>query len=163
MKTIYLIRHAKSSWSNGQLSDFDRPLNERGKRDRVTMANRLKAREEKPEIWISSSAKRTRQTTKKMCSILGFDFSEVVFFDELYHASHFDILNCINQLENENQILFLTGHNPGISVFCDCLCNYSVDFTTCGIAKIEFESAKEWAEISGGTGNLIYFDYPKKE
>ena len=159
MKHLYLVRHAKSSWSNQGQPDFERPLNDRGRRDVITMGERLKNKI-KIDVFISSSAARTNQTSLSLANSFGFDLNRVQFYDELYHASPRKMLNVINDVDDKYESLIVVGHNPGISMLCDDLCNYSVDFPTLAIAKITFETDK-WAEIFNETGALDYFDFPK--
>lgn len=161
MKYLFLVRHAKSDWGNDGLPDFDRPLNERGNKDKGIMGKRLKEKSIELDSFISSSAKRTTQTSIALAKEMSFLTQEVKFFKEIYHASPSVMLSFINKTENKNNNLMLVGHNPGISVLCDYLCNYSVDFPTLGIAKISFET-EDWKEVSAQTGILEWFDFPKK-
>ena len=160
MKTLYLIRHAKSSWNDAGLTDFERPLNERGKRDVISIGERLKLKKALPSIIISSTAKRTRITSKKLAKKVGFNSSEIEFKQELYLANTPILLNILNNISDEHSIVFVVGHNPGISNFCDYLTNQFYDFPTCGIAKITF-NIDSWAEVSNGLGDIEWFDYPK--
>lgn len=160
MKTLYLIRHAKSSWSNASLSDFDRPLNERGKHDAVTMGDRLLKQNILPDCIISSSSKRTKKTAKRITKALNFKFSNVQFKDELYHANHLTLMKTLCEVQDKYNSIFIIGHNPGISNFCDYLTHQAIDFPTTGIAKITFE-VDSWMEITSGYGVLEWFDYPK--
>lgn len=160
MKTLYLIRHAKSSWKDVDLSDFERPLNERGKRDVVTMGERLLDKNIMPDCVLASSAKRTRSTAKKITKIVGFDSSNIEFIEDLYHSGTHTLLNYVNNISDKNESAFVVVHNPGVSNFCDYLTNSAIDFPTCGIAKITF-GIDSWKEVSSNLGNLEWFDYPK--
>ena len=160
MKTIYLIRHAKSSWKNIEISDFERPLNKRGKEDRKIMGQRLVSRNCNPQIFLSSSAKRTRETSIEISKAIGFKSSKIRFLDILYHAVHPVMLSEINKQNNKSDTLILVGHNPGISNLGYYLTGIPTSFPTCGIAKITFET-NNWEEISSETGFLEFFDYPK--
>lgn len=160
MKTLYLIRHAKSSWSNASLSDFDRTLNERGKQDAVTMGQRLKNQNIMPNCIISSSAKRTKKTSERISKVLGFNFADVEFKQELYHSSHLTLMRSLNNIKEKNDSVFIIAHNPGVSNFCDYLTHHTIDFPTTGVAKITFE-VDSWMEITSGSGILEWFDYPK--
>ncbi len=160
MKTLYLVRHAKSSWNNASLSDFERPLNDRGNADKKVMAKRLKEKETELDFILSSSAKRTSQTTYAIKEELSISSENIKFSDNLYHASLVNMLSETNSVSDDNDIIMLVGHNPGMSNLCDYLCDYFVDFPTLGIAKITFE-LDSWQEISRGTGTLEWFDFPK--
>lgn len=161
MKHLFLVRHAKSDWGNPGLTDFERPLNERGNRDKKTMGKRLRNKSIEISSFISSSAKRTNQTSMALAKEIEFNTQDIQFFEELYHSSPSVMLSFINKTKNEHNNLMLVGHNPGISMLCDYLCNYSVDFPTLGIAKITFQT-EDWMEVSTQTGTLEWFDFPKK-
>jgi phosphohistidine phosphatase len=164
MKTIYFNRHAKSDWSNTGLSDFDRPLNSRGLRDAPTMGKRLKSREEVIDLFVSSPANRAINTARTMAGEYGYPLEKIVEIKDLYLPSVRDFLQAISQLDNAHTSIILFAHNPGITEIVEYLTNdYIGNMPTCGIAKIEFQSANSWNEISGGTGKLVIFDYPKNE
>lgn len=160
MKTLYLIRHAKSSWSNNNLSDFDRPLNEKGKSDAIKMGNKLLSQKVMPNCVIASSSKRTKKTAKRITKILGFSYSDLDFRKELYHSNYKTLMICLTSINDNNNSCFIIVHNPGVSNFCDYLTHHAIDFPTCGIAKISFE-VDSWMEITSGSGVLEWFDYPK--
>ena len=162
MKTLYLVRHAKSSWGDSTISDFDRPLNERGNRDKTVMGNRLFNKNLTLDLMISSSAKRTKQTSIGLAKEIGYATDAIHFLDELYHASVQQLTTQINRLDSTKNSVLLVGHNPGISLLCDYLCNHQADFPTLGIACISFET-ENWEEIFRNTGTLQWFDYPKNE
>ena len=161
MKTLYIVRHAKSSWSQSGLSDFERPLNDRGNRDKKTMGKRLADQHVEIDLIISSSAKRTTQTTYGLVKEMNFDSSNISFFDELYHAGVSVLLNTVCKTPDSVSKLMLVGHNPGVSSFCGYLCGFLTDFPTLGIVKINFE-IDSWEEVSAETGVLEWYDYPKK-
>lgn len=161
MKNLFLVRHAKSDWKNIGLTDFERPLNERGNRDKKAMGERLKKKSVLFESFISSSAKRTTQTSLALAKSINFPTNKIEFFEELYHASPSVMLSFINKTDNKTSNLMMVGHNPGVSLLCDYLCNYSIDFPTLGMAKISFET-ENWMEVSAQTGTLEWFDFPKK-
>lgn len=160
IKTVYLIRHAKSSWSEVGLSDFDRTLNDRGNLDAVTMGKRLKAKNILPDYILSSSSKRTKKTAKKITKEIGINYNEVDFNEAIYHASYEVLMHHLTNINDKHQTVFLIGHNPGISNFCDYLTHQALYFPTCGIAKITFE-VDSWQEITSNSGTLAWFDYPK--
>lgn len=160
MKNLILVRHAKSSWNNAQLSDFDRPLNDRGNEDKRTMGTRLKARNEGVELILSSSSKRTTQTSIALAKAINYPTEAIQFQEEIYHASVATMMQHINAVSNTIDTLMLVGHNPGISLLCDYLCGSYLDFPTLGMAKITFET-NNWEEVFGDTGSLIWMDYPK--
>ncbi len=113
MKTLLLLRHAKSSWSDPSLDDFDRPLNERGRRAGLTMGKFLKDKGPLPGLIICSSAKRARQTLKRLQKAIG-EKIPVRFEDGLYMASPKKMLNILKQADDAQASVMLIGHNPGM-------------------------------------------------
>lgn len=159
MKTLYLVRHAKSSWSDASLADYDRPLNERGKRDVVTMGQRFKAKGIQPSMILSSSAKRTTKTAQALAKEMDHK-KEIVFKKELYHSSVLDNLKALGKVDREYESIMLVGHNPTVSNFCDYLTGQLFHFPTCAVAQITLE-INSWEEITKDIGTLVFYDYPK--
>lgn len=161
MKKLFLIRHAKSDWSDTSLNDFDRPLNKRGLREAPFMAKLLKNRDEKPDLIICSPSNRTKQTLEYFIKELEYKKDEVVFKEKLYVASFDNLLKIIRNIDDSYEIVCLIGHNPGI---CD-LVNYLLgksfeNIPTCGIVQINFD-VKKWVDISKNNSELIFFKHPK--
>lgn len=164
MKTIYFNRHAKSDWSNEELNDFDRPLNDRGLRDAPIMGKRLKTREEVIDLFVSSPANRAIGTARLISHAYGYPLEKIVEVDSLYLPSVRDFLHAVAEMNSSLSSIILFAHNPGITDVVEYLTNESLgNIPTCGIAKVEFPLANSWGEISGGTGKLIFFDYPKND
>jgi phosphohistidine phosphatase len=162
MKNIVLVRHAKSSWENMFLSDHDRPLNPRGKKDAPDMGDRLKARELKPSLIISSTAKRARLTAKKIAKKIGFSKDRIMLTKALYHADDYSIFEIIKSLDDAHDTVMLFGHNPGITECANLLTgNNIINIPTCGAASISF-NCSSWKDIEKRAGSMIFYDYPKK-
>jgi len=161
MKTIFLFRHAKSDWNNPNLSDFERPLNKRGINDLPLMTDRLLKKNTPIEHLFSSSAARTMATSKGYASGLKLKSSQVSYHKQLYHASVRDLLHFVNEVNDHLSCIGLVGHNPGLTDFCDYLCDDAVYMPTCSFIKIELD-INGWKEVSASLGRLIYFEYPKK-
>lgn len=162
MLTLFLIRHAKSSWDSPTMADFDRPLNERGKLNAPFMGKKLVDKGEMPELLISSTAKRAFSTAKKIAKELKYDEDKIVKNDNLYHAIVKTWLQEINKLNDSKKTIMCFGHNNGITEFVNYLTNGDIpNIPTCGIVKIKFEF-DSWKMVSKGNGDLIYFDYPKR-
>jgi phosphohistidine phosphatase len=162
MKYLYLIRHAKSSWSDPSLSDFDRPLNKRGKRDLPVMGQRMMAYEPKPDLIISSPAKRARRTARGIGRALGFTKQEIVLDEELYTFSSEGFLGVIRRTSDKTRVLALVGHNHGLTECAEMLSGESlVNVPTCGIVLISFDQPS-WHAVTSGGGSLVLFDYPKR-
>ncbi len=160
MKTLYIVRHAKSSWNQNNVLDYDRPLNERGRNDVKLMAKRLKKRDVKVERFLASSAKRTTATTFGLNQAFQLDSSRLEFRQDLYHAGVPVMLHKVCQTQDDCNGLMLVGHNPGISELCDYLTDVEFYFPTLAIAKVTF-AADSWQEISKGTGTVEWYDFPK--
>ncbi len=157
-KTLYLARHAESSWSGTDLSDVDRSLNERGFRDAPEMGRRLKARGPLPEIILCSPAKRAMQTLEK----LDLGIENVVFDEGLYEASTGGLLDIIQSLENRCGSAMLIGHNPAMTWLASRLSGTRIDsMPTCAIATIKLAST-HWGKAGSCTATLQNFDYPEK-
>lgn len=161
MKELFLIRHAKSSWTNGQLKDFDRPLNERGKAAAPEMGMRLASKGIIPDLIISSSANRATSTAL----LISNEFHEkikIIEESKLYHASTFLLLEIVNNIPDTFERIFIVGHNPGLTDFAEYLSNEQFgNLPTAAVVGIRFEF-DFWSLISSSTGELIHYDYPKK-
>jgi phosphohistidine phosphatase len=161
MKTIYLVRHAKSSWSNPGLSDFDRPLNKRGKRDAPFMGELLKEKKIKPELVLSSPAKRAKKTALEVTEKLKYPMKQIIFKEEMYEASDNELLKVIQKLDEEAKSVMLFAHNPGLTQLNNYLSDHYIDnIPTCGVVAIEFNC--KWSEIKKNSGKFLFFEYPKK-
>jgi len=161
MKTIYLIRHAKSDLGVANLPDFERPLNNRGKRDASLMGEQLKELDIVPNIIIASPAKRVIQTIKSVCLQIDYPFNKIQFIDSIYNSTVKNLALILNKLPNNCDTAFLVGHNPGLTELSDYLTeDYLDNIPTCGIVKIELE-IDSWNEIIQGIGIKKFFIYPK--
>lgn len=159
-KYLYLVRHAKSDWSF-DLPDFERPLNKRGLRDAPIMAKRLALQNLRPDSLISSPANRAISTAKIFAKELDYPVLDIQENTTIYEADVPALLKVINSARPEVECMALFGHNPGISLFAAYLCDHTaIDFPTCAIAFLSFE-VDNWEEVSLGTGELIWFNYPK--
>jgi len=161
MKTIILVRHAKSSWKNMMLADHDRPLNPRGKQNAPEMGRRLKSRNILPELLLASTAKRAKSTAKMIAKEIGY-MDKVMKSKSLFHAGTSEIIKIIQSLDNRFSVVMLFGHNPGFTSCANALTPSMIEnIPTCGVVSIEFD-IQTWKEIKPGSGNLQFFDYPKK-
>ncbi len=160
MKTLILIRHAKSDWSDFSARDFDRKLNARGKRDAPVMGQRLASRDIQPDTFIVSTACRAKATARLMAPALGFSFEDIDWRDELYMASPSTMKSVIRQTADHIQTLALLAHNPGITELANQLTAANIsNIPTCGVAILELP-VDHWAELNHAC--LLDFDYPKK-
>jgi phosphohistidine phosphatase len=161
MKTLILVRHAKSSWEEAGIDDFDRPLNERGKHDAPVMAKRLKNKNIDVDIFISSPAKRALRTAKYFAEEFDVDKKEIEQVSKLYGASVSTFLEVVSNIDEKNKIAVLFSHNPGITDFANTLTNVHIDnMTTCSIFAVQADADK-WADFFRSEKNFLFFDYPK--
>lgn len=161
MRQLILIRHAKSSWSNPSLDDFDRPLNKRGKRDAPFMAKLFSKKKIHPDLIISSPAKRTKQTALEFAKQLAIESENILWNDKLYLASLTTLLKIVKKFDDNVKIVILVGHNPGLTNLYNFLCKQEIDnIPTCGI--ISMKTDKNWSDISSKNFELEFFEYPKK-
>ena len=162
MKTLYLVRHAKSSWNHPELTDIKRPLNKRGKRDAPFMGNLLAKGKIKVDQIISSPAIRAYSTAKIFASAIGYPLENINLDKNIYEADSYDLLQIIHGLDNKIDFVMLFGHNPGLTELYNKLSNKPIgNLPTCAATAIEFD-IKYWEEVETFTGKLKFFEYPKK-
>ncbi|MEA1891511.1 MAG: histidine phosphatase family protein [Campylobacterota bacterium] len=159
MKKLYIIRHAKSSWKDLSLDDFDRPLNKRGRLDAPVMGARLKEKNILPDVIISSSALRAKITAEVIAKSVGYD-KDIQFEKDLYESSALLLYTTVMSVDDNSDTLFLFGHNTGINEFVEEYVKLYDNVPTCGVVEIEFECDK-WIDITKENAKLISFDYPK--
>ncbi len=162
MKSIYVVRHAKSSWGDFTLPDFDRPLNERGKKDAPDMARRLLKKGIKFDAFVSSPAKRAQKTAAIFCEEYAVKKDAIILIDQLYHAAASTIYDVIAGLDDDYKTVALFSHNPGITDFVNNLVpDVRIDnMPTCGIFAVQ-APVKSWSEFAAAEKKFISFDYPK--
>ena len=162
MKRIYIIRHAKSSWKDPTVDDFDRPLKKRGKRDAPFMGKRLKASHVLPDLILSSPAKRAAATAKIIAEEIGYPKKQIVYEHAIYEAGVETLLDILRQLDENVQQVALCGHNPGLTMFAEYVSGVLIEnIPTCGIFCVDF-ATDSWREIGERKGTVVFFDYPKK-
>ncbi len=162
-KKLLIVRHAKSDWDDLSLPDFNRPLNARGEKNAPEMARRLAKKDLHIQQLVSSPARRAISTANYFAEELGMKKSDIIQEPGIYEALPLDLLKIINELDNRSDVTALFGHNPSLTHLVRDLCNVDLyNIPTCGMVLIEFPFA-DWKMVSRGTGELIFFDYPKKE
>jgi phosphohistidine phosphatase len=161
MKTLILVRHAKSSWDSSVLTDFDRPLNERGKHDAPQMAKKLRQREIEIDLFISSPAKRAKKTAEIFMHEFGVKEKNLLTMPALYEASVEIFLEVVREIKDKSNTVVLFAHNPGITDFINLLECYPVyDMPTCGVFALKIKS-KKWQDVKDAEKEFLFFDYPK--
>jgi phosphohistidine phosphatase len=162
MKHIYLIRHAKSSWGEEGISDFDRPLNRRGKKDLPFMAERLKSFDIKPDLILSSPAKRAQKTAKLIAETISYNENDIVYEESLYDSSYTTYRYLLDSLDDKYNTIFIVAHNPTLTEVGERLTGAILtNIPTCSIVCIEFD-ANSFKDIKEESGKILFFDYPKK-
>ncbi len=162
MKTLTILRHAKSSWEFPELTDFERPLNKRGKNDAPAMGQRLAARAISPDLIVTSPAKRALKTAKVVAGAIGYPKKKLVTDERVYMADVDELMSVLHKIENNYKDVFLVGHNPGMTDLVNDLIDESIiNLPTCGVVRAKFD-IKTWKALKKGTGKLEFFDYPKK-
>jgi phosphohistidine phosphatase len=162
LKNLLIIRHAKSGW-DGNVVDFDRGLSDRGKNDLRLMSERLSSRFYDPQLVYCSPAKRTKKTWNAISTRLGWKEDLVEFEDELYLASIQTLLKKCSEVDEEIDRLVLVGHNPGLTELVNVCSHARLDnLPTCGLVQIRFPF-DQWEQVGLQKGELVYFDYPKRQ
>ena len=162
MKKLFIVRHAKSSWDYPELSDIDRPLNKRGKKNAPEMGRRLAKKGVIPGKLIASPAKRAAATAKRIARELGYPEDSIEKNGDLYHGTVDDIKSVIKSVSDSVDILMIFGHNPDLTTLTNRLSGSDIyNIPTCGVAEIEFDISS-WGELEYKSGSLVSFDYPKK-
>jgi phosphohistidine phosphatase len=164
MKKLILVRHAKSSWSDMNLSDHDRPLNGRGKKDGPFMAQLLAARSKERPVLVSSTALRAHTTAKFFAKALGQAETDIKLEKAIYDASTMTLQQIITRLNPEWDVVALFGHNPGFTMLANLFYedNYLDNLPTCGIVEIVGESVNNWDDFSPATAKVIAVHFPKQ-
>ena len=162
MKSLILVRHAKSSWAEAGQADYDRPLNDRGKRDAPRLGEVLFRRGLRPDLMLSSSAKRAQKTAKKMLAASGLEM-ELRLIDALYLAPPKAYTHELEQLpDHVNQVL-VVGHNPGLEELLESLTGRQQHMPTAALALIELP-IDSWPEFHVDLpGRLEWFWSPSNE
>lgn len=159
MKTVYFVRHAKSSWDNANLRDHDRPLNSRGLRDAPFMAKLLKGKGVKADLIISSSANRALTTAKYFAAELGVKEKEIQVEKSIYEAYGEDVLRILKNVDKSMDTVFVFGHNPTFTSIVNRFTeDYIANLPTCGVVKVELD-IKKWKDLDEKLtlGTSVYF------
>jgi phosphohistidine phosphatase len=162
MKKLFLIRHAKSSWDESSITDFERALNKRGKRDAPFMGALLKKEKVKPDIIISSPAKRAITTAEAFAEELDYPVKKIIIDNSIYESGIKGLETIVQSIPDDNKTVLLFGHNPTLTFYANHLGDkFITNIPTCGIVGIEL-NVKNWCEVERGKGKTYLFEYPKK-
>lgn len=161
MKTLLLIRHAKSSWNDIALSDFERPLNERGKHDAPLMAKKIKDKQIEIDAFVSSPAKRAKKTAEFFMDEFAVKAKKLTLIPSLYEATLENYYEAIETLKDKDDTVALFAHNPGITDFINSLgCTPVDDMPTCAVYAIQIK-IKNWKKFREAKKKFLFFEYPK--
>jgi phosphohistidine phosphatase len=161
MKTLFVLRHAKSSWDNPDWADFERPLNSSGLDAARFIGTLIYDRELEPQTIISSPAKRAKQTAVLVKELA--EISKSVIFDErIYEASPLTLFNLIREFDEKWESVLIVGHNPGFENLVRLLTGETVQMPTAALAKISLHIEK-WSDLGTNSNNLEFLIRPKEE
>ncbi|MGR0320832.1 SixA phosphatase family protein [Agromyces sp. ZXT2-3] len=160
MKTLVLVRHAKSAWGDPTLADHDRPLNERGRRDAPEMARRLRDRGVVPDAVRASTALRARTTAEAMIAELDLPGQSLVLDERLYGAGPDLILGVVGELGEEVGTAMVVAHDPGMSDLAYRLSGEIEHMPTCAVAEFRF-AVWSWSEVVEADAVEVHFDTPR--
>jgi phosphohistidine phosphatase len=149
MKTLLIMRHAKSSWKHKDQPDLERPLNHRGEKDAPRMGRQLKKKELLPDLIVSSPAVRARLTAEGVADKCGYE-KQIQFVEPLYMAEATQILTTLNEIPDEVNTLLLIGHNPGLEYTVQLLSHEIVSLPTAAIAYLKVP-VERWQDLNEKT------------
>jgi len=161
MKNLLLMRHGKSSWKNENLTDHERPLKKRGRKDSKLMAMEIENRDIIPDLILASTAQRTRETVDVIIDTLYHNI-ELIYSDELYMGGPQDFINVLKQQAKDYNTVMIVAHNPGLAIFLDTYSEVFEDLPTAALGHLTL-AIDDWKDISlETTGELTAFWTPKK-
>ena len=163
MKTLTIVRHAKSSWNNPKLSDRERPLNKRGERDAPTMGQRLADAGIRPSLIASSPAVRAWTTARVIAAQMSYPVEFLMRENNLYLASLSGLLDIVAEQDEGFQSLLIVGHNPGLTNLANFLCpGLTTNLPTAGVVSVNIDQ-DNWKLHDQPKTELALHDYPKKK
>jgi len=160
MKTLLLLRHAKSDWGDSSLRDFDRPLADRGERDAPRIGKALRKSGVTPDIIIASPAARARATVQAAMKAAKVEL-KITFDESIYGASSAELMKIIRRLPDADECALLVGHNPGFEDLAGRLTGSHERMPTAALACIEFQ-IEHWDDVNDGQGKLAWRLTPKQ-
>jgi phosphohistidine phosphatase len=161
VKTLFLVRHAKSSRDDPTLPDKDRPLDDRGMRDAPKMGKRLAKRDVKPDLIVSSPATRALTTAQLIAAELDHARKDIAVDDRLYASSADRLLAVVHELDDRLDRVMLFGHNPEFSELANRLAKEIGDMPTCAVAEFRFD-VKAWSDVGKVEPAKVTLEQPKK-
>lgn len=160
MKTLFLVRHAKSSRDDPMLADRERPLDDRGRHDAPGMGHRLAKRDAKPDAIFSSPARRALTTARLIAKELGFDRDRIVVDERLYATSADELLAVVRSLDDRLGRVMLFGHNPELTDLAHRLSATIANLPTCAVVEFGFDTPS-WSKVGEIAPARVALDTPK--
>jgi phosphohistidine phosphatase len=161
MKTLLLMRHAKSSWKDKEISDHERPLKKRGKKNASQMGELLKAKKLVPQKILTSTAERASKTAEILSESCHYK-EEVEYLDALYMAEPSTIIEVLAHLPDEVDRVMVIGHNPGLESLAQTIAGKIISLPTAAIAHILLP-VKTWKDLAGESGGQVVEIFQPKE
>jgi phosphohistidine phosphatase len=161
MKTLFLVRHAKSSRDDPTLPDKERPLNDRGMRDAPRMGERFAKQGVKLDLILSSPALRALATAELMAKTLDYKVKDIVVDERLYAAAPDDLLEVVHELGDKPRRVMLVGHNPELTDLAHRLSSSITDMPTCAVAEFSFDT-KSWSKVGKQEPAKVTLHRPKQ-
>jgi len=161
IKTLYLIRHATSDWSDGSLSDFERGLKKRGHKDLDTISSYMSLQQLKPDLIVSSLALHAQTTADQLGKKIGYE-GKIHYMEELYNTRPDTIMNILTLQDDSYETIFLVGHNPELTEFANFLVEDNFPkIPTLGVLAINLD-IENWDDITENCGEIDFFIQPKQ-
>jgi phosphohistidine phosphatase len=162
MKLLTLVRHAKSSWKDPVLPDFERPLNKRGLRDAPAMGERMAGFAPGPDWIVSSPARRARETAEIIADRIGYPRGKIAFDPRIYESSARGLIELIRGFDDARRHVMLFGHNPALTELVEILTGRPFEnVPTCGVVRVRF-GIESWALVDAERADLVAFEQPKE-
>ena len=162
MKTLYLVRHAKSSWKYPDLDDFERPLNKRGRKNAPFMGRILKKLKVAPDLVISSPANRAATTARIIADSIDYPLEKIHYNETIYASSEHELIQVIQQLGDAVNRAMLVSHNPALTDLANTIADTAIsNIPTCGVVGLNL-NISSWVKIGEQRGKLKFFEFPKK-
>jgi phosphohistidine phosphatase len=165
-RELLILRHAKSDWDTGAANDYDRPLSKRGHQDAPRVGRFLLSQGLQPDYIVSSPAKRAKQTVIAVCDEMGIGQNQIKWDSRIYHAAAGSLLNVLNDCPDHAQRVLIAGHNPGLEILLQNLCNHDIPMPddyklmpTGAVAALEILS--DWKNLEGGLARLVSLTRPR--
>jgi phosphohistidine phosphatase len=162
MKTVYLVRHAKSSWNDPDLEDFERPLNKRGRKSALLMGTVLKKLEAAPDLVISSPANRAAMTARMLADAIRYPLEKIQYSETIYLSDENVLIRFLRNIKDSVNQAMLIGHNPGLTELVNYIGDQRINnIPTGGVCCIDLKITS-WKDIREHGGQLRFFEFPKK-